>query len=583
VRRRRLFLAVASLLAALAYWSPALWNWTRTGYGDWQQFHHQWEAARVAVLRYGEFPLWNPWHCGGVFLFGDPQAQVYSPLFWLLLPLGTTVGSKLFLILHSAAGFAGMYVLARRQLRVSVLAAAMASLVWAGSGFFAWHGSGGHSAFLPFYFAPWLLLAWRRAVVQWRWSAAVAASMALVLLEGGVYPFPYFCLLLLFDGLVQMTDPGRRWGVVRAGAVTLPLMLALGSFRLIPILHTLARYPRPTAGDDKLTFAEFLDLFTLRDYEYHVPGHEYVWAEYGAFIGWTALALGVVGLVLAIRRHPSLVLGALLFGGLTLGHVTDWHPWALLHELPVYGSLRVPSRFAVLFLFYLALGAALATDALARRLAHFRGRCPVAWPRAIPAVLLVLVAGDIAWGNGRVIARWNRDPLPPIDRQADYRLLPFTAYRDYASFPARGVSNRGCYTGMTAYHAARDLVVGPRPQVRVDGGRLLAYRRTANTMTAEVQLERPGTLRFNQTWAVGWRSNLGTVEASPGGSIVVRSVPAGRHTVVLRYVPDDLLAASIGGVLGLILTLAVAFFPRRRRRRRRSVASPGPSPHAPAP
>ncbi len=536
----------------------------------------------MAVLRYGEFPLWNPWHCGGVFLFGDPQAQAYSPLFWLLLPFGTTVGSKLFLILHSAAGFSGMYVLARRLLRVSVVAAAMAALAWAGSGFFAWHASGGHSAFLPFYFAPWLLLAWRQAVLQWRWSSAVAALMAFVLLEGGVYPFPYFCLLLLFDGLVQMTDPRRRWGVVRAGLVTLPLMLALGSFRLIPILHTLRRYPRPTAGDDKLTLGEFIDMFTLRDYDYRVPGHEYVWAEYGAFVGWLAFLLGFVGLVLAVRRRPSLVIGALIFGGLALGRVTEWHPWSLLHSLPVYGSLRVPSRFAVLFLFFLALGAALSTDAIARRLAHFRGRCRVAWPRAVPLLLLLLVAGDIAWGNGKVIARWNRDPLPPIDRLADYHLLPFSAYRDYASFPARGVSSQGCYTGMTAYRAARDLVVGPRPQVRVEGGRLVTFRRTANTMTAVVEVERSGVLRFNQTWAVGWRSNVGTVEASPGGSILVRDVPAGRHTVVLRYVPDDLLAASVGGAIGFVATLLVAFFPHRRRRRRGSVASDQPSAHAPA-
>ncbi|MEM9070768.1 MAG: hypothetical protein AAGE52_19830 [Myxococcota bacterium] len=564
----KLRIAFGALVAAALYWSPALWHWDATGFGDWQQFQHQWEAGRAALVRDGEVPLWNPWHCGGVFLFGDPQAQVYSPLFYLLLPFGTVAGLKIFLILHAAIGFAGMFVFARRHTGVGVVAASMASLIWAGSGFFAWHGSGGHSAFLPFYFAPWLLLAWRKAAEAWRYSAAVALIMALVLLEGGVYPFPYFCLLLAFDGLVQMSDPARRVGVVRAGAIALPLMLALGAFRLIPILNTMERYPRPTAGDDALTLQELYAMLAEREYEYSFPGHEYVWAEYGTFIGTIALALGLVGVVVAVRRAPWVTVGLLLFGGLTLGRVTDLHPWALLHELPVYGSLRVPSRFAVLLIFYLALGAGLSMDRLTLALRRFHGRFRRRIPQLAPAFLLVVVAVQIGWGNGAVIDRWRKPTVPALDHHAEYTILNFGAYTDYATFPARNVSNRGCYTGMTAYHAARDLRVGNVPQARVRQGELRRVRRTANTITADVVLEEAGDVVFNQTWARGWESDGRVVEATRGGSIVVRDVPAGEQRVALRYRPDDMRLALGAGALGAIATLLVLVFPRRRRRAR---------------
>ena len=55
-RRERRWVWLAGLgLAALAY-LPALLRLDASGSGDWPWFHHQWEAARVALLRFGELP-----------------------------------------------------------------------------------------------------------------------------------------------------------------------------------------------------------------------------------------------------------------------------------------------------------------------------------------------------------------------------------------------------------------------------------------------------------------------------------------------------------------------------------------------
>jgi hypothetical protein len=563
---RRLGLALFGLVMAAAYWSPAFWFYDDTGHGDWQHFQHQWESGYVAFARYREIALWNPYHCGGVFVFDDPQAQIYSPLFWLFFPFGTTLGLKLFLLVHAAIGFAGMYYYARRVLDTQPVGAFAAAIVWAGSGYFAWHGSGGHSAFLPFYFTPWLLLAWQRAATDVRYTAAVAAILGFSLLEGAVYPFPFFLLLLGFDTVVRLVSGPNRLGILRAGLVTGPLAILACGFRLLPIMHTLSSYPREGLVDDFLTPSELLDMLVLRENAYYSTSHEYVWAEYGTFVGWGALALGTFGAALALRRHRALVLGAILFGLLTMGSFGPYAPWTLLQDAPVFGSLRVPSRWAVFFVFYLALLGGVTLDRARLALGRMRGlwrflRKPLVFALAfIPLAL----AADIGYGNAKTIDRWRRAPLPRVVEDGTYHLRPWDEYRRYAAFPALDVSNPGCYSGMT-YRAAPGLWTGEGEQVRFEGrsGVLESFSHTNNTIRARVSVPLGATAVFNQTWAEGWQSSTGTVSKNTRGLITV-ALPPGTHDVVLRYRPTTLKPALACLLLAIWALLAVATIPRTR-------------------
>jgi hypothetical protein len=255
-----------------------------------------------------------------------------------------------------------------------------------------------------------------------------------------------------------------------------------------------------------------------------------------------------------------------------MGSVSKLHPWTLLHALPIYGSLRVPSRFAVLFTFYLALCAGVTVQWLLGRLATWN--VPVdlwAWRRAFPALLTLAVVLHLAWGNAEVIDRWRGAPLPPVDRSARYQITSMGEYGRYASFPARGVSTQGCYTGMT-YPAASGLRVGPVPQARMAGearaeSRVTWLGRTANTMTIEVE-SKGGTLVVNQTWARGWSSSVGTVAAGDTGLVEVQDLPEGIQTVRLRYRPETLTAAIGVGSAGAVGTLLMWLVPTWRRRRR---------------
>lgn len=562
---------VAAAAGALAYWRTAFRHIYATGFGDWQQFQHQWEAGYAAVMRYGEVPLWNPYHCGGVMLFGDPQAQLYSPFFLVALATGATIALKLMLWAHAAVGMAGAYFFARREAGLGIEAAVFTGVVWSCSGFFAWHGSGGHAAFLPFYLFPWVLWSWRKAGSDLRYAVLLALLMTLVVFEGGVYPFPYFCIALFVDGVVRLASETPRRGILVAGAVAVPLMLLLGALRFLPILDTLANYPRPFHDTDHLSPREFLDIFVSPNAGtsmFRFRGHEYVWDEYGAYIGWPAFVLGALGIVRWVRERRFVWLaGALVFALLTFGDLGTFSPWAVVRALPVFGSLRVPSRFAVMFLLYWSLAGGAAIDwaiTAARRVPRLASH-----PRVVTALVLLFVAvlANDLWVQCRpALSRWSRPEVPPLEHNEEFHFVPRREYAKYASFPARNVGNAGCYTGMQ-YRAARGLREGNVPQHRFatgTQGEFLSSGRTQNTVSFRVRLDAEGRVVMNQTFARGWHANVGKVGRDKNRRLVV-DLPAGEHAVTLRYDPPGLELGALFSGLGVIAA-AIAWVLIRRRR-----------------
>src|SRR5690349_1415601 len=119
-----------AVVVGLAMWAPALRHWRRTGFGDWQQFTHWWAVGIVSIRRWGEWPLWDPHHCGGITQWGQPQAQNFGPLYLLLaLGFGTAVGQKLFLVVHTVIGWLGAYRFARRDALLLPVGAFLAATI----------------------------------------------------------------------------------------------------------------------------------------------------------------------------------------------------------------------------------------------------------------------------------------------------------------------------------------------------------------------------------------------------------------------------------------------------------------------
>jgi hypothetical protein len=133
-RREAAWLVVGSLAFALVFSYPILGDrgslepgvsgWITAGpvfshltripaNSDWDAFTDQWWVASQTITHFHQFPLWNPFKCGGLPMLGNPEAVVATPFLLLHLAFGLIAGLYLQIILHLALGFAGGYVLAR--------------------------------------------------------------------------------------------------------------------------------------------------------------------------------------------------------------------------------------------------------------------------------------------------------------------------------------------------------------------------------------------------------------------------------------------------------------------------------------
>ncbi len=579
----RAFLAATAL--SLAYWSPALVAPDATGLGDWQMVHHNWEVGWVALVRHGEWPLWDPYHCGGVTMLGNPESQHFAPWFLLAFLVGPTLGIKAMLVGHTVIGVLGMRAYAHRALGLAMPAAWLAAVAWALSGFFAWHGAGGHGTFLAFDYLPLVLLAWRRALRDVRGAVVVALLLALTVAEGGTYPLPYMGLALAFEALILARRPEARRATLRAALVVSVLFPLVSAVRLLPILEALRRFPRAMASIDRLSPADVVTALTERTHAWRWPGHEFVWPEYGAFVGWTVIALAGFALLGGVRallgrmgggrarrgRILAAGLGAALFFALVLGNGA-LRPWPLLHALPVFDALRVPSRFLGVATFYLALLAGLALDALAKS-----GAPRSAGRIAATALAWLVVLGattDLAVVTRPIVDRWKAPPIGAGLTADAFHLAPVADYHArYAHLPREDLGTTGCYEGAMRWTVAPGLWLGPVPQVRATApGRVHASGRTPSRLYAEVDLPAPTRLVWNSNFDPGWRPSHGAAVDDAGRLAI--DAPAGRYRLDVRFRPP-LLAPSLAlSALGLLLACALLVSRALRRALRLERAAP---------
>jgi hypothetical protein len=277
-------------------------------------------------------------------------------------------------------------------------------------------------------------------------------------------------------------------------------------------------------------------------------------------VGLLALARAALGVAAAVRPGRRHVLVSLLvWGSLMLGNLGPLAPFSLLHQLPVYDSLRVPSRFAVLVGLQLALLAAHGCELLRSRIHRPR----LAW--GVGAALGCAVCVDLLSASWPLAGLWREPPLSSEPPAAVFQLVKRNYQRFYASYPRLNLGTPICYVGGMSWPVSRALWLGPSAQLRVEpgAGHVSSWSSSPNGLRAEVELSRPARVVANRNFAEGFRSNLGTPLADDGRLAV--DLPAGRHSLELRYRPSELLpSAAVSGV-GL---LGLAWLLRARRPRK---------------
>ncbi len=562
--------ALGQALAVVAWW-PMLAAYPNTQNGDGQAYHEYLEAARVSVARYREFPFWNPYQCGGNPLWDNPQSFAGAPLLWLTFVLGTTRTLEIWILVHVALGFVCMWVFARHELRLGRLSTFVAAGAWAFSGFHQHHGSGGHLTFAPFVFFPLALLLWRRAERDARCAVGLGLLVALMFYEGAVYPLPHLAVLLGAETFTRALPVRRMPAIAAAAGIVGVVSFTVAACRLLPVLDQLRQHRRVMAPDvDALQWTTLKDMFLARAHGRNVPGQQYVWTEYGTYLGPIILLLAGIGMAVgATEAWWMLALTGLTFA-LMCGHFAAFAPWSLLHgHVPPFQEMRVPSRFRAEVSMFLAAFAGIAVERLPAAMRRWRPqrRWGEAAGMAVGVIALVGVF-DIVVVGVHVIGPFFTAPPEQPSVEASERLHDAgPGVGAYIDRPRQNRATSFCYDEW-AFGEGMHAWEGDVPQARAldDGAVIEVANRTQNTLTIDVNVTRPSRILLNAAYDDDWKTDVGQT-VNEGHQLAV-DLPAGHHRVHVRCWPrtfDLGVALTALGIAG-----SLAFFARDARRRKRT-------------
>jgi hypothetical protein len=560
---------------------------------DQRYFAALWEATRVTLSHFHQLPSWNPYQCGGIVLFQDPQAPFPGPLFLLtFFWLPTAVGIKVWVIVHLLCGALGARALVADR-GGNAAEQVLGATLMAACGFMSEHIGGGHLSFTPFLFLPLMLWALRRALRDVRYAILVAALLALADIEGGTYPVPLMLAALAFESLARLGSAADRRALARALPVVGVLFVLFAGVRMVPVLSYLREHPRLMPLDDGISLREVFEFWTTRLHGRAVPGHPYVWPEYDDYVGTLPVALMLVGSAVALfarrtdtrRRERRIDLA--LFVGLVwcaLGNISGPSLFALLHKIPIYASLRVPSRFlgpAMVGFGLLAVGALSA----ARGAAAGYGLRVGALRALLGAELLLVgyIAIDVTLTNQSVVQQGLDPVLQPGPVGADFFQNSGASYGRYPTFPVAGFGTRGCYAPLE-WKPAPGIADGRVAQARVEpatAGTVKQSSWSPNEIRLDVRLDGAATVIVNQNYETGWRLEAGgeagtvgafvapdrrfwDIRAKPRelpakgaiGLLAVR-LPPGIHHLVLRHRPPGFYLGLLLTLLGIVLATGI--------------------------
>lgn len=553
---------------------PGYW-----GIQDWDAEFFVYEIPRLTIARYRQFPLWNPFYCGGMPMLAMPVSAFLTPFFVLQLAFGTVFGMKMQILAHVFLAIVGSYCLAR-QLELDRLPAALASAVYALSSMFAVNLAGGMAWFMSAAFLPWAFLFAVRGLSRASDVIGCAISLVLMLGSGGCTTLAIALLLLGLYCLAAGTQDRSKAPIIGLLA-TLALTFFLGAVKFVPAIEFLLQFPRPMHDHSGFSLAMLLHGLTGRIQTFGTEsalkgghgllfGHDYGMDENGMYIGWIPLALCALGALAGGSRHRELGLLLIFFLYAGLGDRVRPSLWELLRCFPVYSSIRVAQRVRMASLLLLALFAGSGLQEL-RRIVELR--VPPRRARAVAAVVLGVVLVDLFTVNWPV---WMQAfPIPPlathlpgafaqIGQEKLYDARGFVA-REHAfssssaHFPA-ALQNEGsirCYSGMFVNRAAiprEDAAYRGEVFLDAASGRVDFASWSPNRLTINVHADHPGYVIVNQNYSHHWRSGDGRPVLARAGLLAVPVSPQDAR-VELAYKP---LSFAFGAALSLATLLAIA-------------------------
>lgn len=558
-------------IISLIFVYPIFQNIKNWGIHDWDQHLMYNGVPKQTILKFNQFPLWNPYYCGGNAMLANPQSSFLNPLFISVLIFGEVLGLKLLILFYLVIGLFGMFLLSRK-LGISMISSYLSSFVFMLSGLYAMHLSVGHTVWVQMALIPYVFLFYLKSLKQIKYIFLSSLFMAFIFLSGGVYPLFFIALFLVFYSILMTVKGWKKLRLVYLKNILMIFLLFIlfSSIKLIPTIEFTNEHSFVKKDIQDSDFKKIFDALTFRDvelrmdymYDYSINGHGVIWGwhEYHAYIGFIPLILFLLGSVLLFRKEWPLILIAIIFFFIAWGNNSIINIWEVLRQLPFMSDLHGPSRFLTVFVFSSSLIIGKFTSIFENKGIFFDfGKRKFNVLKIILAWFALIIFIDLFLVNSQLFEHsFVREPLEVEEQE----FTQVTGDREKTQYPIF-LSNLGivnCFERVkpelkaipefdTGSPAAYSNFIGMTYMLENNKTQQITYFSPNKVI---VETDQSGTLVLNQNYVKGWKVKDGEVKNVNGliGTDIERN-----KEIVFYYLPNSFVFGFIVSLISIIIGL----------------------------
>lgn len=586
MKKEYIFSSLIFIGFAILYCRPIFINIDYWGQMDWDQFTFWSAVPRDTILKYKQFPFWNPFVNGGNVLLAHPHSLFLSPMFIFTLIFGPIVGLKIQVFAYFIIGLFGMFLLSR-HLKLSISGSYLSAVIFMCSSIYVLHAVEGHISWLVLALLPYVYFFYLRGLKNHINIYFSALFLGIMYFSGSIYVFFISFQFLLLISILKSLKQKNFIAVKRF------IFLALGVFtfsavKLLPMLEFIIANPRikyhnPLTNYNVNFYQIFLDKNQLT-YDLLTWGETnkmnlpYEWHEYGAYVGILPLLLFIIGAVWGWRKFSLFILSGLVFFTISFGGSFGIDLWSLMIKLPVYKSLSVPFRYTFIFVFVISIICGFTLSSIEELIKNFKWKHANYFARIIPALILIVITFDLYKVNSPIFH--NAFTIAPVavirnsEFSQKYRYFNYYDINNYNNRADTSVSHSSIYPIYLSNYGildAYEIIKLPLGDIRLqddsdytaeaylsEEGEVSIKEFSPNKIKLDVFSNVNNTLIFNQNYHHEWRAYINETrhKVFKRKGLIAVTLPAGRHEVILKYWPISFL---IGALLtaGFLISLFI--------------------------
>lgn len=549
-------------------------NPDKFGVGDWDIKYAKAFCNIESITKYHQFPLWNPYHCGGISQIGDGTNDYLTPLFGFNLFFGPNIGYRVIFLIYLIVGLISFYKLGR-YFKLSFIGSLFSSIVYMFSGLFFQVFASGMPEFLSLTLLPLFLLYYLEALDTQSLKPVIKSSIVLmVIFFSGHNYLPFTLIFILFLTASRMIVDKN----INAGKILITFLfifLPLSSIKTIPVIEQTIRYPRYILERNSgyslrsLGYALFsrdqtesgFSNWGNHETDSFINGLSYAIDENGIYIGIIVFFLFFLGLLRKNKYKTLMLIILIIFIYLSFGLYINPSLYKLIHSFPILDNLRVAQRYRFFFMIPIAFFSGLGLDKL-----QFK--------KIISWGILLLVTLDLITVNSKILKETFILPAVELKKTAGFiqssgkisnlslsyssnsAEYPFllAGYGVVGCYEARRIRPKNIYIETKNYQGEYYLVN--------KSGKVVNTYWSPNKLKFQVNIKERDRLVVNQMFDKGWRVKSQDkrirLEVINHKELIGLNLKPGNYQISLYYLPTSFIIGAI--ITSLSIIVIMAFF-----------------------